>query len=319
MKPLAMNTLVEAAIVNSNSSGQGYDADYVNHPLHSTIVKHGYSYSHTTPYRASSGETIHHHHTYAKGEHKVGISTRSDSNWETKTSSASGHKHTGSGAASLEGHLASKNKRYREGEDAMDDVITEAVTLRFSCPSRVQLAKVANYFSIGRATGGLGKIIVRPIQGTMGNWYFDVSSNEENQFLNPNHMNNILPAEVTVTRMTGGPVPTTQTASQDETRNVIRRMVEEKLKEAGEEDNRPFQVDEAWRGRRGPTKQQHRQDWMAKFSDHVTKLSPEHSGKIDWDTATYHYNQGKSPEDAAKSIVSRPPVNRMIRQGTAPY
>jgi hypothetical protein len=115
----------------------------------------------------------------------------------------------------------------------MDDVITESVTLRFSCPSRVQLAKVANYFSIGRATGGLGKIIVRPVQGTMGNWYFDVSSNEENQFLNPNHMNNILPAEVTVTRMTGGPVPTTQTASQDETRNIIREMVEKKLTEAG--------------------------------------------------------------------------------------
>jgi hypothetical protein len=117
------------------------------------------------------------------------------------------------------------------GEDDMDDVITESVTLRFSCPSRVQLAKVANYFSIGRATGGLGKIIVRPVQGTMGNWYFDVSSNEENQFLNPNHMNNILPAEVTVTRMTGGPVPTTQTASQDETRNIIREMVEKKLKD----------------------------------------------------------------------------------------
>jgi hypothetical protein len=65
----------------------------------------------------------------------------------------------------------------------------------------------------------------------MGNWYFDVSSNEENQFLNPNHMNNILPAEVTVTRMTGGPVPTTQTASQDETRNIIREMVEKKLKD----------------------------------------------------------------------------------------
>jgi hypothetical protein len=122
----------------------------------------------------------------------------------------------------------------------MDDVITESVTLRFSCPSRVQLAKVANYFSIGRATGGLGKIIVRPVQGTMGNWYFDVSSNEENQFLNPNHMNNILPAEVTVTRITGGPIPTTQTASQDETRNIIRRMVEKKLKEAGEGDNPPF-------------------------------------------------------------------------------
>jgi hypothetical protein len=115
--------------------------------------------------------------------------------------------------------------------DMDDDVITESITLRFSCPSRAQLAKAANYFTIGRATGGLGKIIVRPIEGGMGNWYFDVSSNAENQFLNPNHMNNVLPAEVTVTRMTGGPVPTTQTASQDETRNIIREMVEKKLNE----------------------------------------------------------------------------------------
>jgi hypothetical protein len=124
-----------------------------------------------------------------------------------------------------------------QGKESMgmndDDVITESVTLRFSSPSRTQLAKVANYFSIGRATGGLGKIIIRPIEGVMGNWSFELSSNDDNQFLDPSRMNGIIPAEVTVTRSTGGPISTTQVASQDETRNIIREMIQEALTAPG--------------------------------------------------------------------------------------
>jgi hypothetical protein len=43
--------------------------------------------------------------------------------------------------------------------------------------------------------------------------------------------------------------------------------------------------------------------WMSDFSDHVTRLSPAHAGRINWDSATFHYNQGHSPEEAAKRFV----------------
>lgn len=39
--------------------------------------------------------------------------------------------------------------------------------------------------------------------------------------------------------------------------------------------------------------------WMSDFEGHVTTKSPEHSGKIDWDTATHLHNKGKTPEEAA--------------------
>jgi hypothetical protein len=109
------------------------------------------------------------------------------------------------------------------------DVMSEAVTLRFSSPSRVQLAKAATYFGIGRATGGLGNIVVHPVQGVMGNWYFEITSNEDNQFMDPTRMHGVIPAEVTVTKTTGAP-KTGQTASQDEVRKAILEMVEERMK-----------------------------------------------------------------------------------------
>jgi len=166
-------------------------------------------------------------HTYAKGEHKVSVSSHDHGKWQTTVSSASGHRHTGTGVSALEKHLISKNKRYREGNE-MDQVITEGHGLRFASPSRTQLAKVATYFSIGRATGGLGRIIISSAQGGPGNWFFDVTMNGENQFLDPRRLNNIIPAEVTVTAI-GGPSVVPQKSSQDEIRNCIREMVEERL------------------------------------------------------------------------------------------
>lgn len=45
-------------------------------------------------------------------------------------------------------------------------------------------------------------------------------------------------------------------------------------------------------------------NWMRSFEDHVVKLAPEHSGKIDWDTAHYHYFQKHDPKVAAEKYVS---------------
>lgn len=44
-------------------------------------------------------------------------------------------------------------------------------------------------------------------------------------------------------------------------------------------------------------------EWMASFEKHVTTHAPEHTGKIQWDDAQYHYNQEHTPEDAAKKYV----------------
>jgi hypothetical protein len=230
----SMNMLaLEATIENPNSSGQGYDSSHASHPLNSTIIKHGYSYSHTTPIHRKDG-SVYHHHTYAKGEHKVGVNNHNTSNWETQTSSASGHKHSGSGASSLDSHLASKNKRYKDNmEVGNTNAITEGVNLRFASPSRTQLAKAYVYFDIRRRQVGLAKVKVSTIQGAQGDWYFDVSSHEDDQSLDPKKLNGILPGEVTVT---SGPTPLVlpQTASQDNIRNTIREMVNRKMQSLNE-------------------------------------------------------------------------------------
>jgi hypothetical protein len=47
-----------------------------------------------------------------------------------------------------------------------------------------------------------------------------------------------------------------------------------------------------------------RASWMKDFEDHVTKHAPEHTGKIDWDTATYLHNSGHEAKAAAEKYVS---------------
>jgi hypothetical protein len=97
------------AIENPNTCGQGYDADHLRHPLHATVVKYGYTYSHSTPIHALDG-TIYLHHTYKFGAHNVGLS---HSNlWDTSVSTRSSHKWSGKGMAELDAHLKSKRRRY---------------------------------------------------------------------------------------------------------------------------------------------------------------------------------------------------------------
>lgn len=49
------------AIVNANSSKQGYDADHASNQYHETILRHGYLYSHSVPVVYSGIETVIHH------------------------------------------------------------------------------------------------------------------------------------------------------------------------------------------------------------------------------------------------------------------
>lgn len=101
---------LDESIVNANSSGQGYDEDHVNHPLHATCVAHGFGYSHSTPVHMKSGD-VKIHHTWANGEHRVGA-VEGSNHWTSKTSPASGHSTSGVGAIELGKHLKGKAKRY---------------------------------------------------------------------------------------------------------------------------------------------------------------------------------------------------------------
>jgi hypothetical protein len=100
------------AIENPNSSGQGYDASHVHHPLHKTLARHGFEYSHSTPIHTRDGH-VQVHHTWVHGEHKVGAYAN-DHAWNSKVSSASDHSKSGKGAGELAQHLANKAKRYPE-------------------------------------------------------------------------------------------------------------------------------------------------------------------------------------------------------------
>ena len=50
-------------------------------------------------------------------------------------------------------------------------------------------------------------------------------------------------------------------------------------------------------------KQLEKAAWMGKFEVFVCRLAPQLRGKIHWDDATYHFNQGRSEEAAAKAYV----------------
>lgn len=43
--------------------------------------------------------------------------------------------------------------------------------------------------------------------------------------------------------------------------------------------------------------------WMKEFYEFVVALDKKHQGKIDWDTATYFFNEHIKPQDAAKRYV----------------
>jgi hypothetical protein len=102
-------------IENPNSSGQGHDPDHMKHPLHDTILKHGYEYSHSTPVRRQNAEKYI-HHTYKKGERVIGVSDDNKTKWQAKTSTASGREHTNHGKDTLEKYL----KNLKEETESLD-------------------------------------------------------------------------------------------------------------------------------------------------------------------------------------------------------
>jgi len=53
-----------------------------------------------------------------------------------------------------------------------------------------------------------------------------------------------------------------------------------------------------------------RERWMALFEAAVVAIDPAFAGRIPWDAATFHFNQGTSPGlAAAKVVASEAPAN----------
>jgi len=46
-------------------------------------------------------------------------------------------------------------------------------------------------------------------------------------------------------------------------------------------------------------------EWMGQFEDNVIAMDPSKTGKIDWLTATFFFNQGLSPWTAADRATSK--------------
>lgn len=134
---------LDEIIVNSNSSGQGYDADHENHEHHATILKHGYRYSHSTPVRHqdgvsdAKGNSLAHtvnHHTYKHvlnsdknvSVHKVGNSYQ----WHTTTGGLGHPGVAGYGTTGLDSHLKNRKIKRKVTHNDLKETLNEDKAVR---------------------------------------------------------------------------------------------------------------------------------------------------------------------------------------------
>lgn len=124
---------LDEVIMNSNSSGQGYDPDHSDHPFHSTIVRHGYSYSHSTPIRHLDGsQIIHHTYKHVNNRDKnVTVHKPKDGGyrWATSTSGSGRRATSGWHSTALEKHLKGRkivkktnHNDLKEDADGQEDI-----------------------------------------------------------------------------------------------------------------------------------------------------------------------------------------------------
>jgi len=43
---------------------------------------------------------------------------------------------------------------------------------------------------------------------------------------------------------------------------------------------------------------------MATVETHLVRIAPRFAGKVDWDAATFHFNQGTNPAEAASLMLA---------------
>ncbi len=92
--------------------GTGYDELHRAHPLHKTLIGHGYNYSHTAAVNQPRGGVLHHHIWQHPHGFQVG-SYEGDTSWSSKTHAASGHLFSGVGMSALSKHLKNRAQRYK--------------------------------------------------------------------------------------------------------------------------------------------------------------------------------------------------------------
>ena len=53
-----------------------------------------------------------------------------------------------------------------------------------------------------------------------------------------------------------------------------------------------------------------RERWMALFEAALVQIEPAFAGRINWDAAAFHFNQGNSPAMAATKVAlsEKPPI-----------
>jgi hypothetical protein len=110
------------AIGNPNNSGQGHDPEHKNHPLHKTLQKHGYEYSHSTPIKrelyvsvADEGrkptEFTSHAYCHPETGHRVGCDSDTYC-WHSH--GKGGHMKHGDGAITLARHLKARQAKLND-------------------------------------------------------------------------------------------------------------------------------------------------------------------------------------------------------------
>jgi hypothetical protein len=103
----------EGAIHFPDVFNQGHDEDHRNSPLHKTLQKYNFQYSHSTPVTQHDGSILNNHvWQHSGGGHQIGA-YHNDTKWSSKVSSVSGHVATGAGTRALDKHLSNKAKRYK--------------------------------------------------------------------------------------------------------------------------------------------------------------------------------------------------------------
>ena len=51
--------------------------------------------------------------------------------------------------------------------------------------------------------------------------------------------------------------------------------------------------------------------WLATMETCLIRISPAHAGKVNWEAAIFHFNQGKTPGEAAELIAAtETPIER---------
>ena len=120
-------TAKRAGIQDPNSSGQGTHPDHAKNPYHDTLVKAGFSYSHTTPVfhgGGNKGETPRLHHTYRLNP-KFAVSV-----YQTNPSDAwvwdggvggSGRRQHGKGEAELAKYLKGAKRRHGSASESLEE------------------------------------------------------------------------------------------------------------------------------------------------------------------------------------------------------